>query len=173
MKLWRKNQNLTLWYTPPLSAFSTYNTINATTALKFSNIVHGGDTMQSAHALSSYVYGKKRNLTVLWVITTPKGGISIASRIYDDVHPDSNLQVLEYLHVLSSPMRGAFIALVFVWYRDTWRRLRAGEWRVCWRNNVVARYYGWCVCILILICSQKHVTGRRCLNSRYTLYLYD
>ncbi len=74
-----------------------------------------------------------RPLIVYPIIYLLLNTFSFVSQIYNAIHPRDPSVVLPYLRVLSSPLRGAFIALVFALDRDTWRRLRAGQWRRRWK----------------------------------------
>ena len=80
-------------------------------------------------AARTLIYNEIRPLIIYPVIYLLLNTFSFISHVYNALHPDQPSMILEFLHVLTSPLRGAFIAVAFAWNRDTWRRLRAGEWR--------------------------------------------
>lgn len=71
---------------------------------------------------------------------------SFVDRIYNVVSPDDPLVVLTYLHVFSSPLRGAFVALVYTLgdrttlQRLRWRQLKANCYECCYSYRAVQEY---------------------------------
>ena len=78
-----------------------------------------------AKAAMAVVCSEIRPLIMYPIIYMLLNTFSLANYIYIAVDPGNPSIVLSYLHVFSSTLRGAFIALVFACNRDTWRRLRA------------------------------------------------
>ena len=70
---------------------------------------------------------------------------SVTNRIVDTVHPDSQVIVLWYFHVLTSNFRGAFISLVYAFDPETRKHLRcirlAAACKSCCQRQMVVREY--------------------------------
>ncbi len=77
---------------------------------------------------------------LIWypIIYLVLNSFSLVSQIYRAIYPHSSSIVLSYLRVLSSPLRGAFIALVFSLDKDTRRRLTPANFKAAyseWTNK--------------------------------------
>lgn len=69
---------------------------------------------------------------------------SLISQIYSAVHPDDPVVALWYLRVFTSPLRGAFIALVYTISSETRRQFRPSHFKAaclsCCRDDAVQEY---------------------------------
>ena len=86
-----------------------------------------------AQTTRALIFREIRPLIVYPIVYLLLNTFSFVSQIYNATSPTSPSTVLPYLRVLSSPLRGAFIALVFALDRDTWKQLSTGQWRQCWK----------------------------------------
>ena len=74
-------------------------------------------------AVNQVLRNELRSLFVYPIIYLALNTFSIISQIYRAIYPNSSSAVLPYLRVLTSPLRGALVALLFGLDRDTWSRL--------------------------------------------------
>ena len=96
-----------------------------------------------AKATKVLLYREIRPLVVYPIIYLLLNTFALISQVYDALctHCEYHLQpvstAFDFLHAVSSPLRGAFIAMAFACSRDTWRRVRAREWMQRWQGKEV------------------------------------
>lgn len=120
-----------IWYIPLYVSTAVIIFMLTAVAIKLLRTMHqwNGRYDPVAAAAKQVLRNELRSLFLYPIIYLLLNTFSIISQIYRAIYPGSSSAVLPYLRVLTSPLRGAFIALLFGLDRDTRSRLNRPHFR--------------------------------------------
>lgn len=114
-----------IWFVPLYVSTAVFIIMLVAVAIKFlrSTRKWRGRFDPVAEAARQALKNEVRPLIVYPILYLLLNTFSFVSQIYRAIYPESPSNVLPYLRVLTSPLRGAFIAVVFALDKDTRSRL--------------------------------------------------
>ena len=132
----------TLWYIPLYTLLLVTCIVSVLVFVKVQRDVHRWAGLYDPETEAYRKRIKTEIRPLLWfpVVYLVLNTFSFIDRVYNAARPNDPQVALTFLHVLTSPFRGAFIALVYALAdRTTRRRLNWGEIKVAWRRTCCSR----------------------------------
>ena len=129
-----------LWYVPLYLLLMVTCFVAVAVAVKVQRDVHRWSGLYDEESKSKRERVRTEIQPLLWFpfIYLSLNTFSLIDRIYNNaVHPEDPLVELTFLHACSSPLRGAFVALVFTLAAGSMRRrhMMASFFTCCHRNS--------------------------------------
>lgn len=118
-----------LWYIPLYIILAGTTVTTLLVFCKVQRDVHKWEGVYSPEKQDKKKQLKREVQSLIWypVIYLLLNTFSFINRIYDTANPNDPLVVLWYLHVVSSPLRGAVIALIYALDSETVRLLKCSN----------------------------------------------